>query len=65
MTTINFEAENLLEQIKPELLKAFSTIPEYGSLGFTVHLNEKEPVRIEWSSIVSRRLLPVEERGGK
>ncbi len=60
---INNAAASLLEKIKPELLIAFSSIPEYGSLGFTVHFNEKEVVRIEWSGSVSNRLLPKAERG--
>ena len=56
------EAEDLLKKVEPELLKAFSSIPEYGSIGFTIYLNEKEPVRIEWSGSVSRRLLLKKER---
>ena len=57
------DAKDLLKSVEPELLKAFSSIPKYGSLGFTVHLNDGEPVRIEWIVSTSRKLLQKAERG--
>jgi hypothetical protein len=57
------QAVALLERLKPDILKAFSTIPQYGSLGFTAHFIEGEPVRVEWSGTIQRKLAPRVERG--
>ena len=57
------EIESLFQKVEPELLKAFSFVPEYGALSFTVVLNEREPVRIEWGVSTSRKLLRKAERG--
>lgn len=50
-------AEILIEYLKPELLNAFSNIPDYGSLGFIVHMHQGEPVRVEWSGSLSKKLI--------
>lgn len=63
MPAILNDAEKLLEKIKPDLLKAFSSIPDYGTLGLNIHFQEKEAVRVEWSGSISRRLLGKEVRG--
>ncbi len=50
--------ERLLEEINKSFMEAFTSIPEYGTIGFTVHLREQEPVRIEWSGSISHKLPP-------
>jgi hypothetical protein len=58
----NPAAEALLEQLRPDILKAFASIPPYGSLGFTVHLVEGQPVRVEWAGSIQRKLAPKASR---
>ena len=53
----------ILDSLRPELLKAFRDIPPFGSVGFEVFFQEGEPVRIEYSASLSRRLPPKAERG--
>lgn len=59
------EARELLGKIQSEILKAFSHIPDYGCLSFSITLNEKEPVRFESGRSESRKLLKKVNRGGK
>ena len=56
------EIKSLFEKVEPELLQAFSFIPEYGSLAFIIHVVEKEPVRLEWKVSTSRKLLRKSDR---
>jgi hypothetical protein len=56
------DAEGLLEQIKPQLIDAFSNRPEFGALGFTVHFYERQAVRVEWTGSSSRILAPKRSR---
>lgn len=49
-------SKSLLHKIEPELVQAFSEVPEYGTLGITVYLHQKEPVRVEWSGSITRKL---------
>ncbi|MDC7220811.1 MAG: hypothetical protein PQJ59_12825 [Spirochaetales bacterium] len=55
------EATALIEKIKTELITAFSPIPEFGTLGITVTLCQGEPVRVESSRSITRKL---ESKGG-
>ena len=55
-------AEKLLEKLKPELIKTFSKIPEYGQISFSVKLNESEPVHYEHSISESLKLQKKELR---
>lgn len=55
-------AEKLLEKLKPEIMKAFSKLPEYGQISFSVYLNECEPVRFEHSVSESLKLPKKAER---
>jgi hypothetical protein len=56
--------QRLFETIQPELLSAFSQIPDFGTIGLTIHLIEGEPVKIEWSGSTMKKLEPKAERGG-
>ena len=53
----------ILATLRPELVKAFRDIPPFGEIGFRVYFNEGEPVRIEYSASLSRRLPPRPGRG--
>lgn len=59
----NAQAVALLEKLRPDILKAFASIPAFGSLGFDVHFVEGEPVRVEWSGSIQRKLAPRADRG--
>lgn len=59
----NPAAEALLEQLRPDILKAFSTIPAFGSIGFIAHFVAGEPVRVEWSGSIQRKLASHADRG--
>jgi hypothetical protein len=48
----------MIEKLRPELEKAFKDIPPFGEIGFRVYFNESEPVRIEYSAALSRKLAP-------
>jgi len=58
----NNSPARLLKIVEADLLKAFSTIPDFGNVGFTVYFNEGEPVRCEWSGSTSSLLGPRAER---
>jgi len=60
----NPAAEELLDKLRPDILKAFASIPAYGSIGFLVHFVENEPVRIEWTGSIQRKLAPKEANRG-
>lgn len=62
MSSPNSEAARLLEKVKPEILRAFACIPDFGSLGFTVHFNEGEPVRFECAGSASHLLKALSQR---
>lgn len=53
----------VLESLRPELEKAFRDIPQFGEIGLRVFFNEGEPVRVEYSAALSRRLPPRADRG--
>lgn len=55
----------VFESLRPELLKAFRDIPAFGEIGFRVFFQEGEPVRVEYSAALSRRLAPKAERGAR
>lgn len=55
------EASALLNKIQSELLTAFSPVPDFGTLGITVTLCQGEPVRVDCSRSVTRKL---ESKGG-
>ena len=44
----------LLEHLRPEIERALSSAPTFGYLGFRVHFNDGQPVRIEYEGAVSR-----------
>jgi hypothetical protein len=56
MAAANQNGAALLEQLRPELEKAFRDIPAFGEIGFRVFFAEGEPVRIEYSAALSRKL---------
>jgi len=56
------EFDVLMGKLRPELTKAFSCIPDYGSLGIVIHFQEKEPVRVEYNGSISRKLPKLSER---
>jgi hypothetical protein len=53
----------VLDALRPELEKAFRDIPPFGEIGFRVFFAEGEPVRVEYSAALSRRMAPKAERG--
>lgn len=53
----------VLDSLRPELEKAFRDIPPFGEIGFRVFFAEGEPVRVEYSAALSRRLSPKTDRG--
>lgn len=61
---VNHSGTAILEQLRPELEKAFRDIPAFGEVGFRVFFSEGEPVRVEYSAALSRKLLPRADRGG-
>lgn len=58
-------SQEILEQLQPELEKAFRDIPAFGEIGFRVIFTDGEPVRIEYSAALSRKLTPRIQRGGR
>jgi hypothetical protein len=52
----------LLDSLRPELEKAFRDIPAFGEVGFRVFFAEGEPVRVEYSAALSRKMLPKASR---
>ncbi|MFA7126351.1 MAG: hypothetical protein WC182_02150 [Bacilli bacterium] len=56
------EFDQLMGKLRPELTRAFSCIPDYGSLGIVIHFHEKEPIKVEYNGSISRRLAKVNER---
>jgi len=56
MAAANQQGAALLEQLRPELEKAFRDVPAFGEVGFRVFFAECEPVRIEYSAALSRKL---------
>jgi hypothetical protein len=65
MTAQPITGAAVFESLRPELLKAFRDIPAFGEIGFRVFFQEGEPVRIEYSAALSRRLAPKAERGAR
>ena len=63
MTAATEYGAGMVERLRPELEKAFRDIPPYGEIGFRVFFTEGEPVRIEYSAGLSRKLSPRVERG--
>jgi len=53
---------DLLDSLRPELEKAFRDIPQFGEVGFRVFFQEGEPVRVEYSAGLSKRLPPKSQR---
>lgn len=53
----------ILESLRPELEKAFRDIPQFGSVGFTVHFVDGYASRIEYSASLSRKVPARLERG--
>jgi hypothetical protein len=60
--TGNPEAVNLLRKNQEEILNALANAPEYGSIGFRLHLVEGEVVRIETERSVHKKLAPRDRR---
>lgn len=56
MAAANQQGAALLEYLRPELEKAFRDIPTFGEVGFRVFFADGEPVRIEYSAALSRKL---------
>ncbi len=52
-----------IDRLRPELEKAFRDIPPYGEIGFKVFFTDSEPVRVEYSAGLSRKLASRAERG--
>jgi hypothetical protein len=48
----------MIEKLRPKLENAFKDIPPFGEVGFKVYFNESEPVRIEYSAVLSCKLAP-------
>lgn len=57
--------EEFFDTIKKEIVSSFSKIPEYGALSLTVYLVESAPVRFEYMTSESKKLLPKQNRGMK
>lgn len=53
------DTDSLLESLMPEIRKAFSSTPEYGSTSFEVVFHDGRPVRIEYRVSLSRQLKAV------
>jgi hypothetical protein len=62
MNNVTNSGRRILEQLQPEIEKAFMSIPQYGDIRFTVFFNEGEAVRIEVSGAISKRLMPKDNR---
>ncbi len=45
------EFDLLMGKLRPELTKAFSCIPDYGSLGIIIHFQEKEPYELSTMAV--------------
>ncbi len=50
------KAKELLEEIAPDFLEVFQTIPAYGCISLKVHLHDSRLVRIEWSGTKSQKI---------
>ena len=50
-----------MDSIRPELERAFKTLPSFGEVGFRVVLHEGKLVRIEYSSSIMVKTDPVVE----
>jgi hypothetical protein len=57
-------AREILEKLKPELERAFSYIPRYGSIGIIAHFVRGQIARVEISASVARKLAD-DERGDR
>jgi len=62
MSTSTVESHTVLGTLYPQLVELFKKVPDFGSVGFTVHFYEKEPVRIEWTGTSSKKVAPKAER---
>jgi DNA binding domain, excisionase family len=49
-------AEELVNRLRPDMIRAFSSVPEYGELGFTVRLRGGEMTCIEWTGSITQRV---------
>jgi hypothetical protein len=58
MAAATREGAAMLDRLLPDIEKAFTSIPAFGSIGFTVHFHDSEPTRIEWSGAISRQVRP-------
>lgn len=47
----------IIERLRPELEKAFRDVPAFGEIGFRVFFADSEPVRVEYSAALSRKLI--------
>lgn len=65
MAAANQTGAAVLERLRPELEKAFRDIPAFGEIGFRVFFADGEPVRVEYSAALSRKLLARPDRGGR
>jgi len=63
MTAATNQGAAIINRLRPELEKAFRDIPPYGEIGFKVFFTDSEPVRIEFSAGLSRKLAPRADRG--
>ncbi len=62
MSNQSNENKRVLDQLMPEIEKAYRSIPQYGDIGFKVFFHEGEPVRIEVTGGLSKKLMPKGER---
>ena len=53
---IKSELEILLDEFSPEILKAFTEPPEFGSVSVKVVYHQAKPVRIECGRCISAKL---------
>jgi hypothetical protein len=63
MSAANQKGADVLDALRPELLKAFSSIPSYGEIGFRVFFADSETVRVEYSAALSKKLAARADRG--
>ena len=56
MTALPKSGAELLDSLRPELLKAFRDVPSFGSISFEIHFNDGEPVRIVYGASLSRQV---------
>jgi len=55
--------KSMVEQLRPELEKAFEDVPLYGEIGFRVFFKDGETIRIEYSTSLSQQIKPAVKEG--